>query len=72
MSRPICAMLLLALCGTVTGQEFKLDLKYRWVYVQTNLLVDKNVQDTLSITTVRSLILVFIVMQSSSITYSVE
>jgi len=35
---------LLAICHLAPAQEAKLDLKHRWVYLPSNLLVDKNVQ----------------------------
>ena len=46
----VLAILLLAVfCGVALGEPPTLDLKYRWVYVQTNLLVDKNVREALAI-----------------------
>ena len=49
----IAAVLLLSVPSLAQEQKPAaaggLDLKYRWVYVQTNLLVDKNVEDLLSI-----------------------
>ena len=45
----LTAISLAVFCIPAIAGQPTLDLKYRWVYVQTNLLVDKNVKDVLAL-----------------------
>ncbi len=45
----LCMLCALLICPTFALSDPGVELKHRWVYIQTNLLVDKNVERTLEI-----------------------